>query len=390
MIRTLIYLGIILTGLCLSPYLIGNTGYLYLSAFDYEIETSLVFAVVMLVIAYGVIVTVEWLLRKFLNLLLSSRYLPERWRRKAAKKHTLAGALALAEENWADAEHNMVKGAAKGELPALNLLAAARAAQRQGKYAERDGYLELAVKEPLAELAATTSHARYLLQQGELETARVVLEKLSPGSRSKPAIIRLAKELYLAQEDWQALKLLLPAIIKHNLMEQQQLALFSSQINLSLLRKAAAQSKQALDECWQSLSRHERTNAELQSQYALGLESVENHEDAIKWLCKALKHENPEPAFIALPLIATANDTDIIKLIQQLGSVWADSCEYLSALAHLQKITRDNKGVRDSLEKLCQLQPTPVNWSALAQAQEQLGDTHGAYLSYKKLASHLD
>lgn len=91
MIKTLIYLGIILIGLCLSPYIVGNTGYLYLSAWGYEIETSLVFAIVVLVIAYGVIVIAEWIAVKSISLVLGSRYLPERWRRNAAKRHTLNG-----------------------------------------------------------------------------------------------------------------------------------------------------------------------------------------------------------------------------------------------------------------------------------------------------------
>lgn len=58
-----------------------------------------------------------------INLLLRSRFIPQHWRRRSAKKHTLMGALAIAEEDWPAAERAMIKGADNGELPALNLLA---------------------------------------------------------------------------------------------------------------------------------------------------------------------------------------------------------------------------------------------------------------------------
>lgn len=166
MIKILILLGIVLIGLCISPWLVGNTGYVYITAGDYQIETSLVFGVIALIVFYAVFQVLEWLVITAINLILRSRFIPYHWRRRSAKKHTLMGALALAEEDWPAAERAMIKGADNGELPALNLLAAARAAQYQQKIAERDQYLDRAASQPLAANAVTTTRARYLLKQG--------------------------------------------------------------------------------------------------------------------------------------------------------------------------------------------------------------------------------
>ena len=119
MIRVLIYLVIILAGACLSPLLAGKTGYVYIAFLDWQLETNLLFAVMALIIFFALLQLLEWLLVTVLNLVLSSRYLPRRWRRNAARKHTLTGALALAEEDWPAAEKAMQKGAEAGELPAL-------------------------------------------------------------------------------------------------------------------------------------------------------------------------------------------------------------------------------------------------------------------------------
>lgn len=386
MIRTLIYLGIVLVGLCLSPYLIGNTGYLYLSAFDYEIETSLVFAAVMLVIAYGAIIAIEWLLVKLFNLLLGSRYLPERWRRNAARKHTLSGALALAEENWLEAERFMVKGADKGELPALNLLAAARAAQRQGKYAERDTYLERAAKEPLAELAVMTSHTRYLLQQGQIERAHTQLLQLNPTSKSKPPVVRLAMEVYRAQKNWRALRELLPAIRKHQLLTESELQSLQQDISVNLLEQAGTVGWEALDKEWQWLSRAEKQASANRAAYALGLARQDKRDEAIKLLLKDMESQADADVLEALPQILNGRDEAPRQQLSKLSHRYDDIHEYHECMAQLCRQGRDFKQAREHLNKACELNPTTTNFLALAELDEQLGDTTQALNHYRRAA----
>ncbi len=80
MIRVLIYLVIILAGACLSPLFAGKTGYVYIAFLDWQLETNLLFAVMALIIFFALLQLLEWLLVTVLNLVLSSRYLPRRWR----------------------------------------------------------------------------------------------------------------------------------------------------------------------------------------------------------------------------------------------------------------------------------------------------------------------
>lgn len=89
MIKALIFLGIILIGLCISPWIVGNTGYVYIAAGDYQLETSLVFGIIMLIVFYALFQVLEWLVITVINLLLRSRFIPQHWRRRSAKKHSL-------------------------------------------------------------------------------------------------------------------------------------------------------------------------------------------------------------------------------------------------------------------------------------------------------------
>ncbi|MBT1446544.1 heme biosynthesis protein HemY [Shewanella sp. JM162201] len=386
MIRPLIYLGIVLAGLCLSPYLIGNTGYLYLAAGDYELETSLVFAGIMLVVGYLLFTLAERLVRWLLRVIFGSRYLPERWRRNAAKRHTLSGALALAEEDWPDAEHFMTKGANKGELPALNLLAAARAAQRQGKYAERDGYLDRAAKEPMAELAVMTSRTRYLLQQGQLERAREILDKLQPSSKSKAPVVKLALDVYQAQQDWPALRELLPAIRKQAVLSEVQLGLLTQKININLLQRAANQSLEALEKEWQWLSRSDKQHSANLATYALGLGKLGKREEALKLLLKDINTHAEAAVLDALPRVISADDTQALTQLAKLGGRYDDVPEYHKCMATLCLQSRDFKAAHTHLQKACELDPARENWLALATLNEQLGETAMALSHYRKAA----
>jgi len=387
MIRIMIYLGIILLGLCISPFFEGMNGYLYFTVWDYEVETGVVFAVIALIVFYGLLQVLEWAVIFLLNLLLSSRLLPEKWRKKAARKHTLIGALALAEEDWATAEKAMSKGAEKGELPALNLLAAARAAQHQNNTEARDEYLLQAENERLAIKAVGTTRTRYLLQQGELDRARKELDKLSPTSKSKLPVLRLALELYQAQSDWHSLKLLLPIIKKRNLLSGEELNELSVLTNTSLLTCAQKSSEQDLEKAWHWLSRAERKEMRYLAIYCIGLNLYQRKPEALKLLMKQLKSSTSAELLSALAEIISPADVEERKVIFSLEKKYAEDINFQILLAKLHLQNKEYRHATTYWQKVCNLQPDKACWLALAESQEHLGELNKAVNSYRNAAS---
>ncbi|QBF83500.1 heme biosynthesis protein HemY [Shewanella maritima] len=386
MIKTLAYVIIILIGLCASPLLIGNLGHVYIAAGDYQIETSLVVAIIGLIVFYSLLQLAEWIIVALLNLLIHSRYLPERWRKNAAKKHTLSGALALAEEDWPAAEKAMAKGADKGEIPALNLFAAARAAQHQHKPQQRDEYLARAAKDPHAQTAVNTSRTRYLIQQGDYVGARETLSMLSPTSRSKAPVLLLAKDLYLQQEDWQALKLLLPILKKRKLIEPDALAKLTRKTDCALIGDAARESEAELDKCWHWLSSAEKKIPEVLTLYLMGLCRYERKTEAIKLLNKAIKSGLSESLLAAIPKIANAEDDSVRKQLQTQAGAEDANPLFHQCMAILAAQTRDIKQAKVHWKKVCELSPNKDAWLSLAQIHEQLGDNANAMYCYRKAA----
>lgn len=386
MIKALIYLVIILIGLIISPYLSGLNGYLYLAIGDQEIETSLVFALFAAILFYAVLVSLEALVIWALNLILNSRLLPEKWRRKKARKHTLHGALALAEEDWAEAEKAMAKGADKGEIPALNLLAAARAAQHQKNTTARDEYLLQAEKDPHAAAAVQTTRLRYLLQQGELEKARAILDQLNPTSKSKRPLLHLAIELYQTQEDWNALKLLLPIANKRNVLAQDEFIDLNNKTNQALLASAADKNEQELEKAWHWLSRAERKQPSFIAQYAIGIAKFDRKDEAIKLLFKALKNTTNQDVFTAIATILSPADLDARKHIFDLEKKYVDDVNYQACIASLYDQSKEYRESQKWWQKVCHQTPSKQAWLALAEAQEHLGEQNAALQSYRKAA----
>ncbi|QYJ79129.1 heme biosynthesis HemY N-terminal domain-containing protein [Shewanella acanthi] len=384
MIKALIFLGVVLIGLCLSPWVVGNTGYVYITAGDYQLETSLVFGIFMLIIFYALFQILEWLVIGAINLLLRSRFIPQQWRKRSAKKNTLIGALALAEEDWPAAERAMIKGADNGELPALNLLAAARAAQYQNKITERDGYLARAAAQPHAETAVATTRTRYLLKQGDLAQARTELDKLAPTSKSKTPILKLALELYRAQEDWDALKLLLPILKKRQLLDDAQFDALTLETNTALLKVAGMKGEEALEQCWQWLSRSERNQSEYLSIYAVALCRFNKREQALKLVSKKLRSSPEAPLLTVIPQITTAHDLEIRKQLLKHEITHENNADYQICLAQLYEQTRDIKEAKTCWQNVCRIAPNKASWLALARIQEQLGEQANANQSYRQ------
>ncbi|PKG56156.1 heme biosynthesis HemY N-terminal domain-containing protein [Shewanella sp. GutDb-MelDb] len=386
MVRALVYLGIILLGLCVSPFLAGNKGYLYIALGDYQAETSIVFAFIALIVFYSLLQVVEFVVVWVLNLIIGSRLLPEKWRKKAARKHTLMGALALAEEDWPAAEKAMVKGAEKGEIPALNLLAAARAAQHQNNISARDEYLAKAELEPLAVKAVSTTRTRYLLQQGELDLARKELEKLNPTSKSKVPVLKLAVDLYQAQQDWQALKLILPIISKKQILTEEAFNTLSLETNIALLQSASKTNEQELEKCWHWLSRGERKQADYIAEYAIGLNRFGQKEQAIKLLQKQLKAAPSKPIFEAFSQVLLPADVEAKKQLLALESHFEDNVDYQICLAKLYHQNHDYHNAKIWWQKACYLQDDITNLYALADAQEHQGELNRALQTRRNAA----
>lgn len=201
-----------------------DPGFLLVKYGDYSLETSLAFGIV------AVAVTV--LLMHFtFRIIMGVWHIPVSVKRQSqsrrfAKSRKLLnlGLIDLAEGRFAQAENNLIKLVDYSESPLIHYLAAARAAQLQGKHDARDKYLKAAHDaRPEAEIAIGVTQAELQMSHHQNEQALATLSHLRNIAPRHDYVIRLLARVHYQLEDWRALAELLPDIRKKKLLEDEKL-----------------------------------------------------------------------------------------------------------------------------------------------------------------------
>lgn len=237
-----------------------DPGYVLVIWGDASLETSLWFALLLLVLG--------WLLWRMLALclalLLGSRDSIEAWRHRRqerrVRQETTRGLLALIEGDWPRARKELDAAAGHMEQPLLHQLGAARAAHAMGDVAARDDYLAAARSgSPKAGLAVGITRAALEIDDQQWEQALATLLKLRKEAPRNAQVLRLLRDTYEALQDWQALAGLLPDLRRAGVMDAADSAALELKVWSAELHRAARIDagregrQQALEQAWQRI-----------------------------------------------------------------------------------------------------------------------------------------
>lgn len=256
MIRIIIIIAALLTGLVLGPEITANKGYILLSIDGYTTyETTIINALFIALVFYFLLLLAEWLIRKLLSMSAITRgWLGQRKTRKA-QKNSMLGMLALLEGNNKQAQKLLEKSAPRSESPALTYIAAAKAAHYQGKYDLRDEYFQQAYdSHKSSQLAVGLVWAELQLEAHQYENALATLHDLEKKFPKNERISQLYLSLYPALQQWQNYIDLLNR--KRNAFDFNEAELEAMQLDAyrQLFRQMAAQDGEALQAFWDKKS----------------------------------------------------------------------------------------------------------------------------------------
>ncbi len=238
-----------------------DPGYLLIRYGGTRIETTLVFALVALLVLWGLVALAARVLRW-----------PFRaWRRRherRGRERIAAGLVALAEGRYERALRELERAAQHPGLRAPALLAAARAAHARGDTARADTALdEAATSTPAAALAL---RARFRLEQGEVDAALALLRAAAPDADAiaalPPAAVRLLAEAALLRNDPAAARAALTAFGRGESLAPAAFASLQTRVLVAAL--TAAPDAETLAEVWSGLDRGERALPEVTAAYA--------------------------------------------------------------------------------------------------------------------------
>ena len=370
-------LMILLLGGLFGSLAARDPGYVLVAYEQHSLETSLWFALGMLILAYVVMRLLVFTIIRVLR----SRGLLGRWfaRRsvRSAEERTAQGMLMLAEGEWAEAKRLLTAAGDDSPVPLLNHISAARAAHELGEPAERDRLLEAAERSRTgAQFAVQLARAEMQHDAQDWEGALATLLQLKSTSPRHPKVQRLLADTYQALQDWAGLAALIPGLRKARSMPAAEIDALHSKVLVAELEALAVGSEQIdlREALWKKVPKSLRNSPELVRAYAR---------------C-AVRQDNPDAAeAVVRAAIERAPDD---RLIELYGTIAAERLDrQLSAVGHWQKSHPGNAALaltlgrlqmreqawakaRESFETSLKLRPSPAVYAELGRLCCALGE----------------
>ncbi len=214
-IGLLLLLTAALLGGLVGTLLLRDPGYVSVAYADRVMETSLWFAILLLIVLYALLRCLIFVVVRILR----GGHFFDAWRTRRsggiAARQTLRGLLLLTEGEAAEAKKLLVSSARNAPIPFANFLHAARAAHELGDADERDDLLLRAEEStPGTEVAVALARARLQMEEQRWEECRAGLTRLRQQQARHPQLLALLMRCCEALEDWRALIDLLPELRK--------------------------------------------------------------------------------------------------------------------------------------------------------------------------------
>ncbi len=282
-IYTLLAVGLTFGLLQLDEIDPNNYVKIYLAG--YAIEMNVIGFIVATLL---LVLTLYVLLRMFRALITApSRYGRWRNRRKiiVADNDLGSGYLSLIKGDWRAAEKRLTAHADNSPIPYVSYLAAAQAAQEQGKLAERDDYLSRAYKAaPQETLAIGLTKARLHQVAGQWNMARATLEDIHSLGKNNPQYTAMLMQVHQQSKNWQDAKSLLPVARKQDALDEHTLNQIEAQVLAANLDEAIDK-----DAAWRALSRAQRKSRAVITRYCAYLIEQDRSAEAEKLLKAAMQ-----------------------------------------------------------------------------------------------------
>ena len=358
MIRTLLLFLLLGGAMVMGPLVAGNKGYVLIALGEYTIEMSVVSAALFGVLLYVLLLLVENLLGRLFSLHSRTRMWLHHRRRRQGQQQTLAGALALAEGRFEQAEALMLKGAGESEQPLLNYISAAEAAEAQGESERRDRYLQQAEEEhPNARLALGLIRARSQLRRNELIAAEQTLLTLQADYPQHRTVLTLLKECLLSRSQWSSLLSLLPQLQKLKLITAAEFSALQKQIYPALFaEKGNTLGKEGVLALWRELPKSLRHEPELLDALIQQLITMGAEADAEELLQESLR-KHFQPALLPLAAKLQHPGTALTQLVEKLQSQLPET-ERAATMGFIYLQQKAYAQAQSALEQALQQQPT--------------------------------
>lgn len=362
-----------------AHFFLADPGYVVVNFRDYIVETSVPVLLALLAAALGAV----WLMRK---LLAAPRRLGEaagRYRGRRAGRQFTRGLIEMAEGNFGKGEKLLTRKVGRADAPLLNYLAAARAAQLQGKVERRDEWLRRAYEEtPEAANAVLLTQAELQIANGQHEQALATLGQLEERVPGHAQALLLMGRLYSRLGDWKRLGELLPRLraqrrVPDETLEEWSVAVYSHRIT------EAGDDSAAVVEAWRGVPKPLKQHSVMRVAYVEALMRAGENEAAESEIKRMLGRRWDDGLVRLYGLVKTDHTNRQLKQVETWLAERDEDAELLLAAARLCVRSELWGKARSYLESSIAMRATPEAYREYGALLARLGEGDSAAEAYR-------
>ncbi|WP_340613719.1 protoheme IX biogenesis protein HemY [Xenorhabdus thailandensis] len=321
MLKIFLLFIILIVGIVVGPLMSGHQGYVLIQTDKSNITTSITGLVIIFLLLQFLLIFIGWCYRRLKRTsTFTHSWIFGGYKRNRARSQTKQALLKFVEGDFKQVERLMARNADHAELPVVNYLLAAEAAQRRGDYFRTNQYIEQAAEvADKDQLPVDITRIRVQLAQGETHAARVGVDKLLDHAPRHPEALRLAEQAYTLSGAYQSLIDILPSMLKANLHSEEELFKLRQQAYSGLMNQVMAEKgSTGLKIWWKDQSRKIRHDIVLQVAMAEHLIECNDHETAQQIILDGLKQQYDERLLLLIPHLKASHSDAIQKALSHL------------------------------------------------------------------------
>lgn len=353
-------------------WVVEDPGYVLIRLRGTSIETSLVFIVVALMLAWGVFSIIWRLLRWPARAWIRSQ-------RKRARENLANGLAAFAEGRYLQAERLLSKATKQPAVRGPALLAIARAAHSRGDDAAAAKALDEAAND--VEAAALAQRARFLNERSRHADVLALLKPKAALGKLSPVGWQVLIEAALAENDAQTALDALPTLAKTQSLATAAMATLETRVLTAALSSAPSQAR--LNSLWSSVSRQHRKQAEIIAAFTRRAAHFGQTLAAMDEIESALRREWNDPLALAYSDLGPAELAVRTKHAEAWLTIAPNSTSLLTTLGRL---CRDQKlwgKAIQYLDRAVGITDSPIAWETLGDCHAGAGDEALANRCYR-------
>jgi len=380
----------LLVGVGLVTLIQRDAGYVFVSFGDTTVETSVWFAVLVWLLAWGLLGLAWRGLRGVFRVRSAmAGWLGSRKARNAAAL-TNRGLITFIEGNWARARRQLLRAARYSEAPLVNHLLAAQASFRLGDLDEMRRQLGAAESvESGAGIALELTQAEMQLSAGHYEQALATLVRARANAGKHPHVLELLAVAHRRLGDWEALRDLLPELRKHGILDLPVLDGLEPEIWTRLLDNAGrddGEGVNGLDRIWQSIPPVQRELDALRRCYLRRLIALGAYAKAERLLVDMLDKRWDQDLVSLVGRFPPQKSERMLKIVQRWLTSQGPKPVLLLAAGRVALHAEDWNRAQEWLQDARHAEPTVESCLELARLREAQGDRNAAEDLFREAA----